>query len=136
MPEPTHHPEGFSPHFRKSPLTDPWEPLFSQKTDGGLSIGLQADDAHCNARGFVHGGLISSLADNAMGLSCAERHDTASGMLTVSLNVDFIGVAQKGKWLEIRAKATKVGKTLSFAECIVLSDGYPCARATSTFKAI
>ena len=21
-------PEGFEPHFRKSPLTDPWEPLF------------------------------------------------------------------------------------------------------------
>jgi len=20
-------PEGFEPHFRKSPLTDPWEPL-------------------------------------------------------------------------------------------------------------
>ena len=23
--------EGFEPHFRKSPLTDPWEPLYSQR---------------------------------------------------------------------------------------------------------
>ena len=26
-------PAGFEPHFRKSPLTDPWEPLYSKKTD-------------------------------------------------------------------------------------------------------
>jgi acyl-coenzyme A thioesterase PaaI-like protein len=24
---------------------------------------------HCNSRGFVHGGVIAALADNAMGLS-------------------------------------------------------------------
>ena len=24
-------PDGFEPHFRKSPLTDPWEPLYRRK---------------------------------------------------------------------------------------------------------
>jgi hypothetical protein len=26
-------PDGFEPHFRKSPLTDPWEPLYSKRTE-------------------------------------------------------------------------------------------------------
>ena len=29
-------PAGFEPHFRKSPFTDPWEPLYSRKTDQGV----------------------------------------------------------------------------------------------------
>jgi len=24
-------PDGFVPHFRKSPVTDPWEPLYSRE---------------------------------------------------------------------------------------------------------
>ena len=28
-------PEGFAPHFRKSPLTDPWEPLYSRVLPDG-----------------------------------------------------------------------------------------------------
>ncbi|MEA2966409.1 MAG: hypothetical protein QOI46_6507, partial [Alphaproteobacteria bacterium] len=63
-------PEGFAPHWRKSGLTDPWEPLYSRRTGEAVYIGLRAGPAHSNSRGFVHGGLISALADNAMGLSC------------------------------------------------------------------
>ena len=66
-------PPGFAPHFRKSPVTDAWEPLFSRRADGVVEIGFRASRPHANGRGFVHGGLISALADNAMGLSCAER---------------------------------------------------------------
>ena len=34
-------PEGFAPHFRKSPVTDAWEPLFSRRVDGSVQIGLR-----------------------------------------------------------------------------------------------
>ena len=72
-------PAGFAPHDRKSPLTDPWEPLYSRKTDRAVVLGLIAGPAHTNSRGFVHGGLIGALADNAMGLSCARRLNHAGG---------------------------------------------------------
>ena len=38
-------PAGFEPHFRKSPLTDPWEPLYSKRTDKAVIIGLAAGKA-------------------------------------------------------------------------------------------
>jgi hypothetical protein len=75
-------PEGFEPHFRKSPFTDPWEPLYSKRTDKAVIIGLRLARPHTNARGNVHGGLISALADNAMGYSCAQAMGWASSLAT------------------------------------------------------
>lgn len=127
-------PEGFAPHDRKSPLTDPWEPLYSRVHDKGVILGLWAGEAHCNARGFVHGGLITALADNAMGHSCAVQHEDYNGLVTVNLNVDFLGVAQKGQWLAFDTTFSKLGRTLDFAQCFVTADGTPCARANATFR--
>ena len=49
-------PEGFEPHFRKSPLTDPWEPLYSKRTDDAVILGLRLAKPHTNARGFAMAG--------------------------------------------------------------------------------
>ena len=54
-------PPGFEPHFRQSPLTDPWEPLYSKRTDKAVIIGLRLAKPHTNARGLIHGGLIAAL---------------------------------------------------------------------------
>src|ERR1700732_548249 len=90
-------PDGFEPHFRKSPLTDPWEPLYSKRTDKAVIIGLRLARPHTNSRGLIHGGLIAALADNAMGLSCGVRLEGGgSRLVTVSLAIDFIGTAQVG----------------------------------------
>ena len=35
--------EGFSRHYRRSPLTDPWEPLWSKNTGDAIFIGLWLD---------------------------------------------------------------------------------------------
>lgn len=129
-------PSDFDPHFRQSPLTDPWEPLYSKRDDSSVTIALRVAKAHSNSRGFVHGGLISALADNAMGLTCMQHHKSARSMVTVNLSVDFLGIAQLDQWLEFRTDVVKTGKSLCFAECIVTADEVPCARATSTFKAI
>ncbi|MFC3069620.1 PaaI family thioesterase [Phenylobacterium soli] len=127
---------GFEPHDRKSPLTDPWEPLFSRLAGERVILGLRAAAAHTNSRGFVHGGLISALADNAMGLSCARTLGHAGGLVTVSLSVDFLGAAYKGQWLEFDTVFVKPGSTLCFAQAFVTADGQPCARADAVFRVV
>ena len=136
-------PEGFAPHWRKSGLTDPWEPLYSRRTEEAVYIGLHAGPAHSNSRGFVHGGLISALADNAMGLSCGHALRQAAGqavgnvrLVTVNLTVDFIAAAKQGRWLEIRPKVVRVGSTLCFATAEIYSGETLCARANAIFRTI
>ena len=134
-------PEGFVPHDRKSPLTEPWEPIFSRREAGKVVIGLHAREAHCNGRGMLHGGLIAALADNAMGLSCVETMIAAGkkpegGLVTVSLSTDFIGAGKLGQWIEFDTVYVKTGRSLSFAQAFVTADGEVIARADARFKVV
>lgn len=129
-------PPGFTRHFRQSPVTDPWEPLYSRRTDGAVVLGLVVEAAHTNSRGFVHGGLISALADNAMGLSIAQRIGDTASLVTVNLTLDFLSSAQIGQWLEFDTVFVKIGGALSFTQAFVTADGEPCARANAVFRMI
>jgi len=133
-------PTGFDPHFRKSPLTDPWEPLYSRVTDTAIILGVMAGEPHCNSRGLVHGGLISALADNAMGLSCVQAHraagDEVLGAVTVTLHVDFLRSAKKGQWLEFETTALKTGRGMDMAQGRVTADGRDCAFVSATFSVV
>jgi acyl-coenzyme A thioesterase PaaI-like protein len=127
-------PMGFKAHTRTSPLTAPWEPIFARERDGALILGVVIREAHCNSRGFAHGGLIGAMADNAMGLSCSRRLGGAARLVTVSLAIDFLGRAQIGQWLEFDTVFVKPGATLCFAQAFVTADGEPCARANGVFR--
>ena len=129
-------PPGFARHDRKSPLTDPWEPLWSRKTGDTVVLAIRAGPAHTNSRGFVHGGLISTLADNAMGLSCARRLGDLASLVTVNLTVDFLGSALTGQWLEFDTVFVKPGGTLCFTQAFVTADGQPCARTDAVFRVV
>ena len=134
--QPLAPPPGFAPHDRKSPLTDPWEPLYSRKTEAAVVLGLWAGNTHCNGRGFVHGGLIGALCDNAMGLSCARTIGQISGLVTVSLSVDFLASAFAGQWLEFDTVFVKPGRSLAFAQAFVTAAGHPVARANAVFRVL
>lgn len=131
-------PPGFAPHFRSSPLTDAWEPLYSKREGDVLTIGVLIAAPHTNARGMAHGGLIAALVDNAMGLACVLSAAGAAagvgGIVTVSLTCDFTGTARIGDWLEIRAQPVRVGRTLAFGEARVLAGDRLIARASAVFS--
>jgi uncharacterized protein (TIGR00369 family) len=131
-------PAGFEPFYRKSPVTDPWEPIYCKRTDEALVIGVRLAKAHTNGRGFAHGGFISALADNAMGhsLVTTKLDWEKKSAITVSLSVDFLGTANVGQWVEFTTTFVKAGSTLCFTQCFVTADGVPCARANAVFRVV
>jgi uncharacterized protein (TIGR00369 family) len=129
-------PEGFERQTRRSPLTDPWEPIYSKQTSDAIILGLRLATAHTNARGFVHGGLIAALTDKAMGHSCGHKMHGAHSLVTVSMSIDFIGSAQIGQWLVVESEVLKTGGTLCFAQCRVTADDAVIARANGTFRVV
>jgi acyl-coenzyme A thioesterase PaaI-like protein len=124
-------PAGFEPHFRKAPLTDPWEPLYSRKTDKGVTVGLRLATPHTNARG-----LIAALADAAMGYSCAQATGWTTSLVTISLSVDYVGAGEIGQWLAVEGEAIKTGSTICFAQSLVKADAAVIARASGTFRVV
>ena len=129
-------PPGFERHFRRSPLTEPWEPIYSMRTAEAVVIGLVLAEPHTNSRGLIHGGLIAALADAAMGLSCATRVSEPRSLVTISLAIDYLESAETGQWLQIDTNVVKTGGSICFAQCLVTADGVPCARGNATFKVL
>ncbi|NOJ41782.1 PaaI family thioesterase [Bradyrhizobium australiense] len=129
-------PAGFEPRTRKSPLTDPWEPLYSKKTDKAVIIGLRLAKPHTNGRGLIHGGLIAALADAAMGHSCAHVMGGVASLVTIGLAVDFVGTAQIGQWLAAESEVVKTGRTICFAQSLIKADDIVIARANATFRVV
>jgi uncharacterized protein (TIGR00369 family) len=130
-------PEGFQPHFRPSPLTAPWEPLYFKRTPDAVVMGLRLAEPHTNSRGFAHGGFLTSLADIAMGLSCGMRRDHGdTRLITASLGIDFIASAKIGQWLAFETDVIKLGGNLCFAQCMITAGGERIARANGTFSVV
>lgn len=131
-------PLGFVPHTRSSPVTRPWEPIYALETDDRLILGIEVAEAHTNARGLVHGGLIAALADNAMGLSLGRHLVTLGrsverGAVTTSLSLDYLGRAEIGMWLTFETGFIHAGRRTAVTEALVRADGTPVARANAAF---
>ncbi|QQO34999.1 PaaI family thioesterase [Bradyrhizobium diazoefficiens] len=129
-------PDGFERLSRKSPLTEPWEPIYAKKTERAVIVGLRLARPHTNGRGLIHGGLITALADNAMGYSCAQATNWTTSFVTVSLSIDFVGSAEIGQWCSIESDVIETGKTICFAQSLIKADSVVIARASGTFRVV
>ena len=126
-------PEGFDPLFRSSPYLDLLGPIYNRRSAEGLVLGLRAEEKHCNARGLVHGGVFSSLADVALGYNAAFAGKDPTPMVTANLNIDYAGSAKLGDWIEIYSEVQKVGRSLAFANCYFLVGAKKIVRASGVF---
>ena len=129
-------PEGFLRQSRPSPLTDPWEPIYSKLTPDAIILGLRLATPHTNARGFAHGGLIAALTDKAMGHSCGRKMRGVHSLVTVSMSIDFVSSAQIGQWLAVETDVIKTGSTICFAQSLIKADDAVIARANGTFRVV
>jgi acyl-coenzyme A thioesterase 13 len=129
-------PEGFEPIFRSSPYLELLGPIFNKKAEEGLVIGLRAEEKHCNARGLVHGGVFSSLADVALGYNAAFQGKEPTPLVTASLSIDYAGSAKLGEWIEVYTDIQKVGKRIAFANCYFLVGTKRIVRASGVFSVV
>ena len=126
-------PPNFKPLFRTSPVLDLIGPLFCRGEGKGLVIGLRAERKHCNARGTVHGGILATLADVALGYVMAFSSDPPTRLVTANLSLDFAGAANAWDWLEAHVDILKQGSRLSFANCYITVGEQRVVRASAVF---
>ncbi len=128
-------PAGFALHARSSPATKSWEPIFARTSAGVYELAIRVSDQHANSRGFLHGGVIATLADNAMGLTLnLSLGGTVQGIVTTTLVIDYIGAAKSGQWLQITPRLVKGGKSSGVVDALITADGAIVARANANFR--
>jgi acyl-coenzyme A thioesterase 13 len=127
-------PEGFEPLYRESAFTQLIGPIYQKVTPTCLRLGLRPAEKHCNMRGDIHGGVISTLADIALGYNIAFSQEPPISAVTASLTVDYVGRVSRGDWLEVDVDIQKLGKRLAFANCFFYVGEQRVARANAVFS--
>jgi acyl-coenzyme A thioesterase 13 len=128
-------PSGFQPLFRISPIAELIGPVYSRGAGRDLVIGLRAEQKHCNLRGTVHGGVLATIADIALGYTLAFSSDPPAGFVTANLTIDYAGSAKVGDWLETRTDVQRHGGRLAFANCYIYVGEHRIVRASGVFMA-
>lgn len=100
------------------------------QVDGGMVV-VDADEQHLNPHGTVHGGLLATMLDVAMGEAVAEAGGERP--VTVSLTVTYLAPGGPGR-LEATAEVRKRGKRLLVVQGEVTQDGEVLADALGTFS--
>ena len=134
MPETQPPPEGFEPLARSSPFADLLGPIHQRAGAEGFVFGVRAEVKHCNVRGHVHGGVLATLADIAMGYSTAFSTQPPTALVTVNLGIDYAGKAALGDWIEVHTDIQKIGRNLAFANCYFIVGNTRIARASAVFS--
>ena len=126
-------PPGFGPLFRSSPVIDLIGPVYSKGEGADLVLGLRVEQKHCNMRGTLHGGILATLADVALGYAIAFSTKPPTGLITANLSLDFAGTAKIGDWLEARVDVQKKGSRLAFGNCYISVGEERIVRASAVF---
>ncbi len=97
--------------------------------DGSADISLVIREIHTQQHGFVHGGVISYLADNA--LTFAGGLALGGDALTSEFKINFVRPA-KGGTLLANASTLSKGKRQAVCQCKVVCDEMLVAIAQGT----
>jgi uncharacterized protein (TIGR00369 family) len=99
---------------------------------GRVVVELEVHAGHRHEGGVVQGGIITQIADAAMGMSLMTRQEAHLTNTTVELKINFLRPVAEGR-LRAVGRVVEMRKTLLFSEADVLDeDGRLVARASST----
>ncbi len=102
--------------------------------EGTAVVEMTTTEDMANHSGFVHGGMISTLADSAMGRSVRTLKPGVVRSMSFDLKLSFINAAKVGENLRATGHVIHAGRRTAVAECRVEGgDGRLVATASATF---
>ncbi len=104
--------------------------------DGRVTVELEVHAGHRHEGGVVQGGIITQIADAAMGMSLLTLQEPDLANTTIELKINFLRPVVEGR-LRAVGRVVEMRRTLLFSEADVLDErGRLVARASSTCLAV
>jgi uncharacterized protein (TIGR00369 family) len=102
--------------------------------EGTAVVDMATTEDMANHSGVVHGGMISTLADSAMGRSLRTLSPGVVRAMSFDLKLNFINAAKVGEKLRATGHVIHAGRRTVVTECRVEGgDGRLVATASATF---
>lgn len=99
-------------------------------------FGFVVDLAKLNGRGLLHAGAISTVADVLIGHSLADLSDPAARYVTTGLQMQFLGTARRGDWVDVDVTEIHRGNRLAVGRAEFHVSHRRIAFAVATFMPI
>jgi uncharacterized protein (TIGR00369 family) len=80
---------------------------------GDALFGILAAEKHRNHRGIVHGGMLMSFADQAMGMT-GRRATGEKPHATIEMNIQFVGPVEIGDFVEAHCEIVRQTRSVLF----------------------
>jgi uncharacterized protein (TIGR00369 family) len=101
---------------------------------GEVRLSWTARDEHRNLQGLVHGGVLATLVDMAMGLAVRTVVGETRRHVTIEMTVHYLRPAAPGK-LHAVGTTQRVGRRIAFADGTVFdSNDRILVRATGAYS--
>ena len=100
--------------------------------DGRATVRFEATDEHLNPAGTVHGGVLATLVDTAMGLAVRSATGEDDVPATSQLTVTYLRPGKPGP-LIVTAEVRTRGEHLTVCEADVTQDDTEVVHALATF---
>jgi uncharacterized protein (TIGR00369 family) len=102
---------------------------------GEVELACAPTDAHLNVQGFVHGGIVATLVDTAMGLAVRSALETGRRHVTIEIGVHYVRPVRPDRLAAV-GRTVRVGSSVAFATAEVRSedDDRMLATATGTYS--
>jgi uncharacterized protein (TIGR00369 family) len=112
-----------------------WFGLRDVAEDEGVAVvEMTTTEDMANTMGMVHGGVISALADSAMGRSLRTIKPGLVRSMSFDLKLSFISAAKVGETLRATGRVVHAGRRTAVTECRVEGPGGRLvATASGTF---
>jgi len=95
-------PPGFRRIVQTSGFAESSGPWFEKIEGGRLIRGFRPGPQHANGLGIVHGGMLATFLDSAMGSTVF--HALERRCVTLRLSLDYLLPSRLGEWLQAEAE--------------------------------
>jgi uncharacterized protein (TIGR00369 family) len=101
--------------------------------NGEARFGFLVEAKHLNFADIVHGGMLTTLADQAMGMT-ALRATGNKPHATIELNMQFVGAVRLGEFVEAHCEIVRITRAIIFMQCKLVVGARAVANATGIWK--
>src|SRR6476660_1262724 len=106
--------------FAKQGLMTTLGATLESVSPGMVEILVSPNPAILQQHGFVHGGVVSAIADSAAGYAALSLMPADTGVLTTEFKINFLAPAA-GERILARGRVVKAGRTLILAQAEVFA---------------
>jgi uncharacterized protein (TIGR00369 family) len=122
-------------HPARGGWAEPYGVTVAAVEEGHVVLQFEASEKHHQPNGVVQGGVLTAIADAAMGMAGMTVQEMGWANTTIELKINFVRPVIRGL-VKAEARVVRAGRTVIFLEATVLNaEGKVAAVASSSVLA-